>query len=138
MINGGHLFIEDPTDNKQISRAYILGRKIADQYLSALKEYLPDAFCDSYLVQTAPLMGVRESRRIKGKYTLTLDDYINRRNFDDEIARNSYWLDCHPSGNDKSACSIQPDNGYKIGDSHGIPFRCLVPENVRNLLVAGS
>lgn len=137
MINGGHLFIEDPTDNKQISRAYILGRKIADQYLSALKEYLPDAFCDSYLVQTAPLMGVRESRRIKGKYTLTLDDYINRRNFDDEIARNSYWLDCHPSGNDKSACSIQPDNGYKIGDSHGIPFRCLVPENVRNLLVAG-
>lgn len=78
--------------------------------------------------------GIKKNKR---KIYSHIDDYINRRNFDDEIARNSYWLDCHPSGNDKSACSVQPDNGYKIGDSHGIPFRCLVPENVRNLLVAG-
>lgn len=137
IVNGGHLFIEDPTDNRQISCAYILGRETAEQYLAALKEYMPKAFSNSYLVETAPLMGIRETRRIKGKYTLTLDDYISRRSFGDEIARNSYWLDCHPSGKDKTACSVQPENGYKKGDSHGIPFRCLVPENIKNLLVAG-
>lgn len=128
IVNGGHLFIEDPTDNRQISRAYILGRETAEQYLAALKEYMPKAFSDSYLVETAPLIGIRETRRIKGKYTLTLDDYISRRGFDDEITRNSYWLDCHPSGKDKTAFSVQPENGYKKGDSHGIPSDVLYPK----------
>ena len=137
IVNGGHLYIENPTDSEEISKAYILGRKTAEQYITALKEYLPEAFGDSYLVETAPLIGVRESRRIKGKYTVTLDDYVNRRNFDDEIARNSYWLDCHSAANNKNSTEIKIDNTYKKGDSHGIPFRCLIPENIRNLLVAG-
>ena len=137
IVNGGHLFIENPTDTGEISRAYILGRQTAEQYLAALKEYLPEAFSDSYLVETAPLMGIRETRRIKGEYTLTLDDYISRRSFSDEIARNSYWLDCHPSGSGKEAFKASPDDNYKKGDSHGIPFRCLVPESIKNLLVAG-
>lgn len=137
IVNGGHLYIENPTDSEEISKAYILGRKTAEQYITALKEYLPEAFGDSYLVETAPLIGVRESRRIKGKYTVTVDDYVNRRNFDDEIARNSYWLDCHSAANNKNSTEIKIDNTYKKGDSHGIPFRCLIPENIRNLLVAG-
>lgn len=137
IVNGGHLYIENPTDSEEISKAYILGRKTAEQYITALKEYLPEAFGDSYLVETAPLIGVRESRRINGKYTVTVDDYVNRRNFDDEIARNSYWLDCHSAANNKNSTEIKIDNTYKKGDSHGIPFRCLIPENIRNLLVAG-
>jgi len=88
-------------------------------------------------VETAPLLGVRESRRIKGEYTLTVEDYFARRSFSDEIARNSYWLDCHPSGKNKSSFKPNPEDGYKKGDSHGIPFRCLIPQSVDNLLVAG-
>lgn len=137
IVNGGHLRPLNPSDIKGISRSYMLGRKTAEQYHKALKEYLPDAFRDSYLAETAPLMGVRESRRIKGKYTLTLEDYVSRRSFSDEIARNSYWLDCHPSGNEEKTIQVNPDDNYKKGDSHGIPFRCLIPENISNLLVAG-
>lgn len=137
IINGGHLFDIDSTDIKSVSNAYILGRKTAEQYHQALIEYLPEAFGDSYLVETAPLLGVRESRRIKGEYTLTVEDYFARRSFDDEIARNSYWLDCHPSGKNKSSFKVSPEDGYKKGDSHGIPFRCLVPLGIENLLVAG-
>ena len=48
IVNGGHLFIENPTDTGEISRAYILGRQTAEQYLAALKEYLPEAFSDSF------------------------------------------------------------------------------------------
>lgn len=137
IINGGHLFGVDSTAPESISGAYVLGRKIAEQYHTALKEYLPEAFCDSYLVETAPLLGVRESRRIKGEYTLTVEDYFARRSFEDEIARNSYWLDCHPSGNGKSSFKVDADLSYKKGDSHGIPFRCLIPQGFHNLLVAG-
>ena len=137
IINGGHIFDVDSTDIKSVSNAYFLGRKTAEQYHKALIEYMPEAFCDSYLVETAPLLGVRESRRVKGEYTLTVEDYFTRRSFDDEIARNSYWLDCHPSGKNKSSFKVSPDGGYKKGDSHGIPFRCLIPVGIDNLLVAG-
>ncbi len=137
IINGGHIFDIDSTDIKSVSNAYFLGRKTAEQYHKALIEYMPEAFGDSYLVETAPLLGIRESRRIKGEYTLTVEDYFARKSFDDEIARNSYWLDCHPSGKNKSSFKANPEDGYKKGDSHGIPFRCLVPLGVDNLLVAG-
>lgn len=137
IINGGHLFDVDSTDIQKVSNAYILGRKTAEQYHKALIEYMPEAFGDSYLVETAPLLGVRESRRIKGEYTLTVEDYFARRSFIDEIARNSYWLDCHPSGKNKCSFKAKPEDGYKKGDSHGIPFRCLVPLGIDNLLVAG-
>ena len=98
---------------------------------------MPEAFGDSYLVETAPLIGIRESRRIKGRYTLTIDDYLARRSFEDEIARNSYWLDCHPSGKNQKSFRITPEDSYKKGDSHGIPFRSLIPIGIDNLLVAG-
>ncbi len=137
IINGGHIFDIDSTDIKSVSNAYFLGRKTAEQYHKALIEYMPEAFGDSYLVETAPLLGIRESRRIKGEYTLTVEDYFARKSFDDEIARNSYWLDCHPSGKNKGSFKSNPEDGYKKGDSHGIPFRCLVPLGVDNLLVAG-
>ncbi len=137
IINGGHIFDIDSTDIKSVSNAYILGRKTAEQYHKALIEYMPEAFGDSYLVETAPLLGIRESRRIKGEYTLTVEDYFARRSFYDEIARNSYWLDCHPSGKNKSSFKLNSEDGYKKGDSHGIPFRCLVPLGIDNLLVSG-
>ena len=138
IINGGHLFQIDSSDSMQLSKAYMLGRKTAEQYHNALKEYLPEAFAESYLAETAPLMGIRESRRITGKYILTLEDYLARRSFDDEIARNSYWLDCHPSDNNTAHLNkTETADSYKKGDSHGIPFRCLVPVAMENLLVAG-
>ena len=138
IINGGHLVQIDSTDSVQMSNAFMLGRKTAEQYHEALKEYLPEAFADSYLAETAPLMGIRESRRIMGKYILTLEDYLMRRSFDDEIARNSYWLDCHPSDNKaKHINETKPADTYKKGDSHGIPFRCLIPVAMENLLIAG-
>lgn len=70
--------------------------------------------------------------------TVTLEDYLARRSFDDEIARNSYWLDCHPSDNNTAHLNkTETADSYKKGDSHGIPFRCLVPVAMENLLVAG-
>lgn len=137
IVNGGHIYNINPLNPAQVSNAYIIGRKTAEQYHAALKEYLPDAFSDSLLVETAPILGVRESRRIKGVYSITLDDYLNRRTFNDEIARNSYWLDCHPSEKNGKSFKIENDLRYKKGDSHGIPYRCLLPLEIDNLLVAG-
>ena len=139
IVNAGGLPNVNATDPKEASDAMREGRLAAEEYLLALKEFQPEAFCDALLIETAPSLGVRESRRIVGDYVLTTDDYFARRSFDDEVCRNSYWLDCHlPEGVDDSAFK---KNGewyrYQPGESHGIPWRCLVPKNVDNLLVAG-
>jgi len=72
-----------------------VGREIANQYLQALKEFRPEIFAGSFLVNTGQLMGIRESRIIEGDYKLSLDDWLNRASFPDEIGRNNYYIDIH-------------------------------------------
>ena len=142
-FNAGHLFEVDNTDPASVSSALIEGRKMAADFRDALAECFPEAFANSYLVTTGAQMGIRETRRIVGRYTLTLDDYMARRSFADEICRNSYFIDVHWAKEDlvKDAAAMQKwENttmSYKSGESHGVPYRCLVPVNLRNVLVAG-
>jgi len=138
LANAGHLNGLDSTDPESVSAAYRKGRRIAKEYLDALKYYLPEEFSDAFLAATAPAVGVRESRRILGEYVLTVDDYLARRSFEDEIGRNCYFLDCHGKrAADAPADRAQREKRYAPGESHGIPWRCLIPRGFRNLLVAG-
>ena len=138
-FNAGHLWEVDNTDPRSVTKAMIEGRLLAAELHRALKDHQPDAFADSSMASTAQLMGVRESRRIKGDYLLTVEDYLARRTFADEICRNSYYLDVH-----NSAAQSKPGAGpqsqqhrYGKGESHGVPYRCLTPEGISNVLVAG-
>lgn len=138
-FNAGHLWNVDSTDPFSVSRALVKGRKLAKAFRDALAEFFPSAFANSRLCQTAPAMGIRESRRIVGDYVLTADDYLARRSFPDEICRNSYYLDVHGRKPPKDG-NVDADSRthrYGKGESHGIPYRCLTPKGMRNLLVAG-
>ncbi len=89
-------------------------------------------FEQAYLQQTAAQIGIRETRRIRGEYTLTADDVLTARKFPDGIARSSYPIDIHsPTG----AGTVL--RGVPAGDHYEIPYRCLIPVGVANLLVAG-
>lgn len=144
-FNAGHIFDVDNTDPMSVSRAEMKGRQLAKQLHDALCEYCPKVYGNSHLTQTAPRIGVRESRRIIGEYTLTLVDYLERRSFDDEIGRNCYYIDVHKGENEAKTINSREafENmessaiRYKSGESHGIPYRCLVPKGVDNVLVAG-
>jgi hypothetical protein len=75
---------------------------------------------------------VRETRRITGLYTITAGDVMGARKFDDVIARCSYPMDVHnPTGKGTMLRRLPP------GESYDIPLRSLIPQNTRNLLVAG-
>ncbi|MBQ8408073.1 MAG: FAD-dependent oxidoreductase [Clostridia bacterium] len=138
-FNAGHVPVLDYTSNADVSKSIMLGRRVARQFRDALAEVDPETFGNAYLVSTAPNLGVRETRRIVGEYSLTVDDYLARRTFPDEIARNCYFIDIHTTTMhtlhgeeaDKERCYYEP------GESHGIPFRCLIPKGYSNLLVAG-
>lgn len=126
--NAGHIRV-DTTDPWAISDAMILGRQKARQYLEAMKDVRPSTFSNAFIVKTASLLGVRDSRRIEGDYIFTVEDWRQRKSFEDEIGRNCYYIDVH-SGKHK------PEH-YKKGESHGIPYRCLTPKGIKNLLTAG-
>jgi hypothetical protein len=79
-----------------------------------------------------------------GDYLLTFEDYMRRQTFQDEICRNSYYLDVHKK-TDEAAKTFEKNEEqekkttfrYGPGESHGIPYRCLTPQGLRNVLVAG-
>jgi len=130
MFNAGHIEQVNSTDTRQLSDAMIKGRKLAFQLHEGLKEIAPEIFSHSYLAETGAVLGVRESRRIKGDYVFTIDDWLERRSFEDEIGRNCYYIDLHKK-------DARRYSRYGKGESHGIPYRCLTPEKLRNLLVGG-
>ena len=142
-FNAGHVYEVDNTQPESTSAALILGRKMAEEYRAALAEYHPAAFGNAYLVMTGSMMGIRETRRIVGDYTLTMKDYLDRRSFADEICRNSYFIDVHWAKEEAAANQAKFKEWekscihYGKGESHGIPYRCLVPKGLDNALVAG-
>ena len=142
-FNAGHLWNVDNTDPASVSKALVEGRKIAVAFRDALAEFHPKAFGDAYLAATGALMGVRETRRIVGDYVLTLEDFLARRSFEDEICRNCYSIDVHHAACEAEAVrkgTVDPwarTHHYGKGESHGIPYRCLTPKGLRNVLVAG-
>ena len=94
-----------------------------------LTKYVP-GFKDAWVDREAPFLGIRESRRIVGEYVLTGDDILSCRHFPDVVAVASYPIDLHhPKGGD---CTMK-----WCPDCYDIPFRCLIPEKVDNLIIAG-
>jgi len=142
-FNAGHLWHVDGTRPESVADAMVQGRKMAEQYRDALAEFAPAAFGNAFLAYTGALMGIRETRRIVGDYEITLEDFMKRQTFDDEICRNSYFIDVHPGV--KQAVRDMKDAGkiesefirYDAGLSHGIPYRCLTPKGLTNVIVAG-
>ncbi|MCP4246736.1 MAG: FAD-dependent oxidoreductase [bacterium] len=141
-LNFSHVFDVDATDAEQLSQAHIEGRRLVEHLAAFIRKYCPG--CEkAVLVTTGVQIGVRETRRIVGDYVLTLEDYLARRSFPDEIARNSYYIDIHLSRAEREHQSEQqavPEerlHRYAPGESHGIPYRCLIARELQNLLVAG-
>jgi FAD dependent oxidoreductase len=120
----------DATDPVQLTRAEIEGRRQAWEYARFLRERVP-GFEQAVMVSTSPAIGVRESRRVHGRYRLTAEDVLAGRRFDDEIALCGAPIEDHHAGTD-TRWRYVPDGGV-----YGIPYRCLLPKEVEGLLVAG-
>ncbi len=121
----------DPLDPDDLTRAEVEARAQVMQLVDFFRNDVP-GFANARIAATATQIGVRESRRIEGEYTLTAEDVLSARAFDDAVARSAYPIDIHnPSGAGTTTHRLP------AGASYEIPYRCLVPKRVDDLLVAG-
>lgn len=137
--NIGHTFGVDGTDEASLTKAYVWGRKSHLEYERYFKEYLR-GFENMELVTSAPLMGIRETRRIRCDYELNVEDFNPASTFADEIGRYSYPIDIHIAKPDKASYDqFVKDFSKRLGkgESYGIPYRSLTPRGLDNVWVAG-
>jgi hypothetical protein len=119
----------DATSTVDMTAAELEGRRQAAKLFELFKQRSP-RFKQAYLAKMAAQIGVRESRRVMGEYVLTVDDVIEACKFADGIARSNYPVDIHnPMGEGTVIQRLPPGEFYEV------PYRCLVPRNVDNLLV---
>lgn len=117
----------DPLDTRALTRAEVDGLRGAIEHLEYMKRTIPGF--ESAFVVAQNHLGVRETRRIVGDYTITIEDLKNQARFDDVVALNCRGLDYHLKG---TVFKWSPLVGH-----HDIPLRALMPQKVDNLVVCG-
>ena len=118
------------TDATQLTTAEIEGRRQAIEYARFLRDYVP-GYEQSVLIDVSTQIGVRESRRIYGHYRLTRQDVIHACKFDDAIAQCGAPIEDHHASGD-TRWEYLPE-----GETYDIPYRCLLPQHIENVLVVG-
>lgn len=114
-----------------LTRAEMASHAQMAQIVDFLRKYAP-GFQEARVVQSGVQVGVRETRRIVGDYTLTAEDVLEARKFDDGIARSTYPVDIHnPKGKGTVLKRLPPEEWYDV------PLRALLPQGLDDLLVAG-
>ena len=131
-INTTRLHRLDGTSVEDLTQGEIDGREQVKAILKFMRARLP-GFENAELLDTASMIGVRETRRIVGEYQLNLDDLGTGREFEDVIALCGYPVDIHSPTDDSGGT----DGKLKTANIYQIPYRSLVPKEMDGLLVAG-
>ncbi len=120
----------DATNMDALSTALSTLTTQVRQCTTFLQNDIP-GFGDSHISGVAPRVGIRETRRIVGEYELSTDDVLEGRKSDHGIAKGAHHVDLHGSGRDQERIPVRD------GRSYDIPFECLIPKRLSNVLVAG-
>jgi hypothetical protein len=131
----------DTTDVREWTRGEVEARRQAVIALKAIKKYLP-GFENAYLTRLTSYMRTREGRYMIGDYRMVMDDVAEARKFKDVIAKSamSASVDAFHSAR-RSGASHSISRHYEVPKDNGsydIPYRCLVPKRVENMLLAGK
>ncbi len=133
MVNSIRQVGIDGTDTDSLTEGIIEGRKENKQLFNILKKYFP-GYEKAKISSMTETIGIRETRRIIGEFVLTFSALMSGEEFDDIIALSSYCFDLP----DPKRPSHQPLEGQKIKKRYTeIPYRCMLPDKIDNLLVAG-
>jgi hypothetical protein len=120
----------DGSDDAEISYGEMEGRVQAVRLADFLRRYMP-GFSQAFVSDSAPRLGIRETRRAEGEYALSREDVLGARKFEDGIGRAAWPIERHVARGETEWRFLEPGAWYTI------PYRCLVARGVDNLLIAG-
>jgi hypothetical protein len=133
--HSAHVPNNDATDVRDLTFAEVESRRQAVVAWKFIRKHIP-GFEKAYITRVTSELRIRETRRIIGDYYLTEDDIAEARKFGDVIGKDCYQAGGHHI---KTSTMLSPTARFpKDGGSSDIPYRCLVPKNVEDLLVAGK
>ena len=118
-------------DARELTEGELEGRRQIAEYFKFMKAEVP-GFAKSAIVEIAPQVGIRETRRIEGLYALTGEDILSSAAFNDSIGINAWPMEMHADGRIEWAFPRDESRTY-----NQLPWRMLVPRKLDNLLVAG-
>lgn len=121
--------VADGSDMFELTRAEIQGRKDAFRLLEYFKGHIP-RFEQARIQRAGAQIGVRETRRLVGRYTLSGDDIRSEAEFDDAVGVGCWSIDIHPT-------EAEANHAMYVPKPYQIPYRSLIPEDMGNLLCAG-
>ncbi len=126
----------DGTDAAALSRAELVCRRQMESIVAFLRKYAP-GYEHCYVVASASQIGVRETRHFRTLHTITEEDIVEARQFDDWIAtRNHFNFDIHNiKGAGLDANGVQ--HKFRAKGKYTIPYRSCIPERLDGLLLAG-
>lgn len=126
----------DGTKVADLTRAEIVCRSQMDEIVRFLREFVP-GYENCFIISSASLIGIRETRHFKGVAQITEDDILASRQFDDWVVRDaSFNFDVHNitgAGLDETGAQKE----FPEIDGYTIPYGCLVPEKIDGLLLSG-
>ncbi len=126
----------DGTCAEDLTKATLVCRRQMDDIVKYLREFVP-GYENCFIISSASLIGIRETRHFKGKYTLNEQDILEAKVFDDYVVKDAYFnFDVHNitgAGLDKTGVQKH----FKQTKGYTIPYRCLIPEIKENLLLCG-
>lgn len=120
----------DAGDPEELTWGELEGRRQVARLADFLRRRVP-GFADAFVADSAFRLGVRETRRIAGEYALGADDVLGGRRFPDGIGRAAWPVERHVAGGETLWRFLEPGAWYDI------PYRCLLPRGVTNLLCVG-
>lgn len=123
-------FAGNATDTASFTNAEVSMRRDVIRMVDLFRR-TSEPFKNCHLIDTAFQAGIRETRTIEGEYTLTVDDILNPKDFDDTVAKGAHWIDIHRAGDSTQSATYVPS-------AYNIPFRTLTPKGSKNLIVAGG
>lgn len=130
-IFGTRVFNANPLDPIQAANAEKEQRRQMKVILDFLKKEVP-AFKNARLINTGVMMGMIGTRRIRGDYQITVADFLAGKKFEDTIATGTYRVEIWDlTGTDLEFHHLK-------GTWYTIPYRCLLPKGLDNVIAAGS
>lgn len=120
----------DASVASDLTRAEIQGRRDAHRLTDYFRAHVP-GLEDARILHTGTQIGVRETRRLVGEYTLTADDIREGTDFPDAVAVGCWPIDVHPAPGEVGVHAMYVPSPY------GIPYRTVLPQATGNLLAAG-